>query len=180
MIPIETLNFWLSLCVVLMEIVTIGFLGLYFLRTTFPDLNDVADLVSDWGLWIGLGVTSFGVFLTLYYSEILGLTPCGWCWIQRVFLYPLPILFAIALRKKDRAIADYAIALSVFGAAAALYQHYLQMGGHSVLPCPATSDQAIDCAVRFVFEFGYVTFPFMAFSLFSFLIVVMLFVRRRN
>ena len=90
-----------------------------------------------------------------------------------------PASFALALRKRDSNIADYSIALSIAGGAAALYQHYLQMGGTSVLPCPASSSEAVDCAVRFVFEFGYITFPMMALTLFAFLIVLMLFVRKR-
>lgn len=92
-------------------------------------------------------------------------------------MYPQAVLFAIALFIKDAKAALYSIWLSVFGAGIALYQHYLQMGGHDVLPCPASG--AGDCAKRFLFEFGYVTFPLVAFSLFVFLIVLMLFVRRR-
>lgn len=180
MIPVEILNYWLSVGVIGIEVVTAAFLALYFLRDKFPDLRDISDLAFDWGLWVGLLVTIAGVALTLYYSEVLGITPCGWCWIQRVFLYPQPVMFAIALWKRDRTVADYSIALSIFGGVAALYQHYLQMGGTSVIPCPATSDKAVDCAVRFVFEFGYITFPFMAVSLFAFLIVLMLFVRKNR
>ena len=187
MIPVEMLNYWLSLGVVAMEIVTAAFLVLYFFRTKVTDLKNTVQLISDWGLWIGLFVTTSGVFFTLYYSEVLGIIPCGLCWLQRIGLYPQPLLFAIALWKQRsdadkrvyRDAADYSIAFSVFGGIVALYQHYLQMGGESVLPCPATSDQALDCGVRFVFEFGYVTFPFMAVSLFAFLVVLMLFVRKR-
>lgn len=180
MFPIETLNFWLALGTIALQIITASFLALFFLRKKFPDLEDVAIFLRSWGLSIGLLFTVGATAITLFYSEVLGITPCGWCWIQRVFLYPQILLFALALRKKDSAIADYSIAFSIFGAAAALYQHYLQMGGTSVLPCPASSSEAVDCAVRFVFEFNYITFPMMAFSLFVFLIVIMLFVRKRS
>jgi len=179
MYPIEFYNYWLSVGTVAMQIVGLGFLAVYFLQKKFPDLSDVGAFVRRWGLWAGLLLTIFATAITLFYSEVLGLTPCGWCWIQRVFLYPQIVLFALALWKKDRSIADYSIGLSIFGAAAALYQHYLQMGGTSVIPCPATSQQAVDCAVRFVFEFNYITFPLMSFTLFAFLIIVMLFVRRK-
>jgi disulfide bond formation protein DsbB len=179
MIPVETLNYFLALGVVAMEILTVGMLALYFLRAKFPDLEDVATFLGRWGLWIAFFVTLFGTAMTLYYSEVLGILPCGWCWVQRVFLWPQVVLFIVALIRKEKSIADYSIAFSIFGGAAALYQHYLQMGGTSVIPCPATSSQAVDCAVRFVFEFNYITFPFMAFSLFAFLIVLMLFVRRK-
>ena len=188
MYPIEFYNYWLSVGTILMQIVGVGFLALYFLRTRFPDLNDIGVLLEKWGMWKAFVLALAGSALTLFYSEILGIAPCGWCWIQRVFLYPQVVLFAVALWKcrtpgvlhVRRDIADYSIALSIFGAAAALYQHYLQMGGTSVIPCPATAAQAVDCSVRFLFEFGYITFPLMSFSLFAFLIVLMLFVREKR
>lgn len=177
-VPLETLNYWLALGTLAVQIVTAAFLALYVLRARVPDLGDVAALIGRWGLWVGFLLSLASTALSLYYSEVLGLVPCGWCWAQRVFLWPQILLFAVALWKKDIRIADYSIALSIFGGAAALYQHYLQMGGNSLLPCPATSSQAVDCGVRFLFEFGYITFPLMAFSIFAFLIVLMLFVRR--
>jgi hypothetical protein len=51
------------------------------------------------------------------------------------------------------------------------------MGGTDIIPCPATGGIAADCAQRFLFEFGYVTFPLMSLSLFVLIIVVLLFVR---
>ena len=97
--------------------------------------------------------------------------------MQRVFLWPQVILFLLALWKNDRSVADYSIGFSILGGIAALYQHYLQMGGGALIPCPASG--AGDCAQRILFEFGYITFPLMSATLFAFLIVLMLFVRKR-
>lgn len=179
MYPIEFYNYWLSVGTIAMEIVGVGFIAVFFLEKKFPDLRDIAALIEKWGIPLAFALAFAGSALTLFYSDVLGISPCGWCWFQRVALYPQILLFAIAWWKQDRRVADYSIALSIFGGVIALYQHYLQMGGTSVVPCPATAAQAVDCAVRFVFEFGYITFPFMSFSLFAFLIVLMLFVRRR-
>lgn len=177
---IESINYWLALATLVMQIVGVAFLALFFLRKKFPDLEPIALFLSDWGLWIGFLITLGGVILSLFYSEILGIAPCGLCWLQRVFLYPQAILFAVAIWKQERFIVDYSIALSIFGGVVALYQHYLQMGGASLVPCPAVATQATDCAVRFLFELGYITFPLMSFSVFAFLIVLMLFVRKRE
>ena len=176
---IESINYWLSLATLLLQIIGIAFLALFFLRKRFPDLSPIAEFLENRGLWIGLALTLGGIISSLFYSEILGIAPCGLCWLQRVFLYPQAILFAVAIWKKSRDIADYSIALSIFGGVVALYQHYLQMGGANVLPCPAVATQAADCSVRFLFEFGYITFPLMSFTVFAFLIIVMLFVRER-
>ncbi|MDO8575693.1 MAG: disulfide bond formation protein B [bacterium] len=173
---VETLNYLLALGVLAMQIAGAGFLALYFLQKKFTDLQDIAGLLSRWGLWLAFLLTLGATVMTLYYSEILGFAPCGWCWVQRVFLWPQIILFSLALWKNDRSIADYSISFSILGGIAALYQHYLQMGGGALIPCPASG--AGDCAQRILFEFGYITFPLMSATLFAFLIVLMLFVRR--
>lgn len=173
---VETLNYLLALGTLAMQVAGAGFLVLYFLQKKFTDLQDIAGLLCRSGLWLAFLLTLGATAMTLYYSEILGFAPCGWCWVQRVFLWPQVVLFALALWKNDRTIANYSIGLSIPGALAALYQHYLQMGGQALVPCPASG--AGDCAQRILFEFGYITFPLMAATLFAFLIVLMLFVRR--
>lgn len=179
MFPVETLNYYLALGTVLLQVVTVALLALYFLDKKYTDLRDISVLVEKWGVFKGFAVSLFGMAISLFYSEVLGFVPCGLCWLGRVFLYPQVLLFMIALWKKDRRVADYSIGLSIFGAIISLYQHYLQMGGTVVLPCPAVAAQGADCAQRFLFEFNYVTFPLMGFSVFAFLIVIMLFVRRK-
>lgn len=120
-----------------------------------------------------------GSILTLVYSEVFGFIPCGLCWLQRVFLYPLVVIFGIAIFTKDRAAALYGIALSAVGALVALYQHYLQMGGSEFIACPVAGGGA-DCARRYVFEFGYVTFPMMSLTLFVFIIAILYIYRKRT
>ena len=170
-----TLDVALALGTIAMQIVTVAFLALYFLRKRFPDLEDIATALSKWGMWIALILSFAGSALTLYYSEILGIPPCFLCWWQRIFLYPQVVLFALALWKRDRAIADYSIALSVLGVGFAIYNHALQMLPSGTLPCPA---QGVSCAQIFFLEFGYITYPMMSATLFGFLIVLMLFVHR--
>lgn len=177
MYSVETINYLLSLATLVLQILTAALLALFLLRRKFPDLEGNNAFIGTWGIWIAFFLSLFG-FAAIVVYEMLGFAGCFWCWVQRIFLFPQIILFAIALWKKDRGIADYSIALSCLGGLSALYQHYLQMGGTSVLPCPATSAEALDCGVRFVFEFGYITFPLMAFTLFAFLITLMLFVRK--
>ncbi|MDO8557795.1 MAG: disulfide bond formation protein B [bacterium] len=174
---VEAINYWLALAVVALQIVSVACIVLFLLRKKSPDLAPAVSFLETWGLWIGFLLSAGGVVISLFYSEILGVLPCGLCWLQRVFLYPQALLFAVAIWKSDRSVADYSITFSVFGAAIALYQHYLQMGGASIVPCPAVST-GVDCAQRYLFEFGYITFPLMSFSIFAFLIIVMLFVRR--
>jgi disulfide bond formation protein DsbB len=122
-------------------------------------------------------VAAAGTVLTLVYSEVFGFVPCGLCWIQRIFLYPQVVIAGMMLFKKRAADGvDYLIALSSFGLVVALYQHYLQMGGTDIVGCPVV-DVAADCAQRFVFAYGYITFPLMAGTVFAFIILALLFHR---
>lgn len=175
MYPVETINYTLALGTIALEIGAVGLLVLFLFRTQLPSLEWKRILLAKWGLWIGFALTFIGSALTLFYSEILGFSPCPLCWWQRVFLYPQVVLFALALLKRDRGVALYSIVLSVLGSGVALYHHALQVLPAGSLPCPA--EGAVSCAQRFIFEFGYITFPLMSASLFAFLIVLMLFVR---
>lgn len=175
MYPVETYNQILGLATFVLEVFTLGILAVYFLRSRFPDLGNIGILIEKWGIWLAFASASAAVFLALFYSEVLGFVPCGLCWLMRIFMFSQVPLFAVALWKRDRGIADYSIVLSIFGIFFGLYQHYLQMGGGSILPCPASGGG--DCAQRFLFELNYITFPLMGASLFAFLIVLMLFVR---
>lgn len=173
---VEQLNFFVALGAVILQVGTLVLLAAFFLRKKVPLFETIANATGRWGLHIAFLLFVFAVTVSLYYSEVLGFDPCGLCWLQRVFVYPQAFLFAVAIWKKDSRIADYSITLSIFGAVIGLYQHYLQMGGPELVPCPA-SPVAVDCAKRIIFEFGYVTFPLVGFSMLAFAIVLMLFVR---
>lgn len=128
-------------------------------------------------LVFALSLTSIAGTLLMEYVGLL--TPCMLCWWQRIFMYPIAIITGVALVKNVRFadIADYVLALSVPGFLIALYQHLLQMlPAGSLIPC----DSSGDCAVRSVFEFGFVTIPWMALSVFATLIYIALVARKRE
>jgi disulfide bond formation protein DsbB len=175
---LESANFLVGIGTLLLQIATIGLFVVYFLSKKNHSLRNFVHYVAANSLWLAFMVNLAALVGSLYYSEILGLAPCSLCWIQRIFQYPQVVLFAIASWKKDTNITIYSIWLSILGAIVSLYQHYLQTGGEQLIPCPASSAAGVDCAKRFLFEFGYITFPLVAFSVFAFLIVLMLYVRK--
>lgn len=171
----ESLNYLVALGAVGMQVLAVFLFALFFVRRDFPLISKA---IGKWGTWISFLIVLVSIGVSLYYSDYLGVIPCSLCWFQRIFLYPQIVLFGVALWKKESArIADYSIALSICGGVIALYQDYIQMVGESPLPCPASGG---DCLQRFLFEFGYVTFPLVAFSAFALLITIMLFVRKQN
>ena len=171
---LETANLIVGVGTVLLNLGAIVLFAVYLKPTLAP--RWFMTLIERSTLWGLFAMTLIASATTLYYSEVLGAVPCAWCWMQRVFLYPQVIIFAIAAVKRDVGVWGYAVGLSLAGAIIALYQHYLQMGGYDIVPCPATGSH-VDCAVRTMFEFGYITYPFMAFSLFIFIVLLMLVLR---
>jgi disulfide bond formation protein DsbB len=124
-------------------------------------------------------LSTLAVLGTLWMEYAAGLAPCLFCWWQRIFMYPIPLIALIALVKDTdfSEIADYVLALSVLGGLIALYQHLLQMLPQgSLIPCDASGD----CAIRSVFEFHFVTIPWMALSVFVAFIFISAIARKKQ
>ena len=176
---LETINYLLALAVMILQVLTVGFLAVFFLHKKIPDLQGIANFLSKQGLWIAFVLSLAASAMSLVYSDILGIAACIMCWWQRIALYPLVVILGIAAWKKERvASALSTITLSIIGGGIALYQHFLQIGVTSAAPCNAIP--GTDCGARFLFELGYITFPLMAVSIFVALIVLMLFVMKRD
>lgn len=118
--------------------------------------------------WAGKNSVTLGFMLSLiaiggslFYSNVVGFEPCLLCWWQRIAIYPLLPIFAVALWKKDRGAWSYALPLSLMGFTLSLYHSYVQWGGEPLIPCQATAS----CSKLYVYEFGYITIPTMVLSL---------------
>lgn len=102
---------------------------------------------------------------SLFLSEVAQWSPCKYCWIQRIFMYPQIILLAIALWKRDANVARYIFALSIIGLAYATYHYFIQMQNiiassqNPATPCDPSGESCVK--TPFV-EFGYITIPMMA------------------
>jgi disulfide bond formation protein DsbB len=129
--------------------------------------DDVSRLAL-WLAWLVALVTTLG---SLYFSEIAHFTPCKLCWYQRIAMYPLAIVLLIAAARRDRRIAWYVVPVATIGALFAAYHTQLQAFPHQHSSfCTLTEP----CTVRYVWEFGFVSLPFMALSAFVFIITMTL------
>ncbi len=170
---IESVNFYLALGTI------IALLALVVLVYDLRHKQILASHISRWGMIFAFFITLGASIMTLIYSDIFGLIPCGLCWLERIALYPQVLLIGAALFLKDTLMPRYGIVLSVFGLIISLYHHYIQMGGSEFIKCPASGAGA-DCAKRFLFEFGFITFPLMAAVLFAFLIILYLYILKAS
>jgi disulfide bond formation protein DsbB len=144
-------------------------------RRSRPD-SPVGGLVDDlgpvalWLAWIVALVTTLG---SLYYSEIADFVPCELCWFQRIAMYPLAVLLLIAAVRRDRGIWIYVVPQAAIGAAIAVYHTQLQAFPEQSTFCATTTP----CTTRYVWEFGFVSLPFMALAAFAFVITMVLVAR---
>jgi disulfide bond formation protein DsbB len=116
-------------------------------------------------------VALVGTLGSLYYSEIAHFVPCKLCWYQRIGLYPLTVLLGIAALRRDAGIRLYVIAQAAIGLVISAYHSWIQAfppsGGSSFCTVEAP------CTERYVWQFGFVSLPFMAFCAFAAVITAM-------
>lgn len=124
--------------------------------------------VEKYILWIGLAITGASLVGSLIYSNVIGYPACLFCWFARIFLYGGFVLYLTALIRKDRSILPYTFIFSIIGIFISGY-HYLaiDLAHVEAIACGAGS---VSCATRYVYEFGFVTIPFMALSAFVILL----------
>jgi disulfide bond formation protein DsbB len=187
------LNYWVSVGTLLME-ASVVILLLYFiyLKVDKESANDLIKPITNiaekvYGsienaIILKIFVLSLAASaMTLYYSEVLGVIPCALCWFGRIFMYGTVLISGTALFARNnleqRGIFRYILVFSVLGAVTSLYHHFLQMAADygTNLPCPASGG---DCAKRIIFEFGHITFPWMAFVLFVLFILMILLAKK--
>jgi disulfide bond formation protein DsbB len=128
-------------------------------------------LLADLGgaaLWLGALVAVVCTCGSLYYSEIVGYTPCDLCWFQRICMYPLSVILLVAAFRRDRGIWRYVVVQVAVGIAIAAYHTQLQAFPTQRSFCPTT----VPCTIRYVWEFGFVSLPFMALSGFVFILLM--------
>ena len=113
------------------------------------------------GAWLLATLAALGA---LFLSEVMDLAPCVLCWWQRVAMFPLVIILALALFPPDRGVIRYALPLAVIGLLVAGFHLLLMMGviPEALAPCR----QGIPCKTVQIEWFGFVTIPLLSFVTF--------------
>jgi disulfide bond formation protein DsbB len=113
---------------------------------------------------------------SLFFSEVLGWIPCVLCWYQRIFMYPLALILAVGILRKDKGLYKYALVLSIPGACISLL-HYLDQKT-TLLRGMINCVVGVPCSADYLNWFGgVVTIPFLA--LIAFLIITFCMVATR-
>jgi disulfide bond formation protein DsbB len=126
------------------------------------------------GVWLAFAVATFTTFGSLYLSEVMHFVPCPLCWYQRICMYPLSVALLVGALRRDRDVYAYVLPPAFVGAAFAIYHTQLQAFPKQTGRFCTGAEL---CKVRYIYEFHFVSIPFMSLAAFTFIIVMMLIVR---
>ena len=124
--------------------------------------------------WVQAIIATSG---SLYFSEIRHFTPCILCWYQRILMYPLVLIIAVGILRKDKKLYQYVFPLSILGWLIAFYHVLLQKGilPEVVAPCVLGAS----CTTKYVGYFGFITIPVMSLAAFTVINICMYVLRKK-
>jgi disulfide bond formation protein DsbB len=179
LLPIATLSVFFAVLALLCWVIAIALVvGALVRRSQHGRPGRLEPLRDDIGraaltlAWLVAVVTTLG---SLYYSKVQEFVPCELCWYQRICVYPFAVILGIAAWRRDAAIRVYAVPMFAIGIVIATYHTWIQ----AFPPDNGTSfcTAAAPCTTRYVWEFGFVSLPFMALSAFVVMTVLLLVAR---
>ncbi len=135
--------------------------------------NKILKFFNKYTFIFGFLIALSAFALSLFYSEIVGFPPCELCWIQRIFIYPQVILFGMELYKRDRSIVDFSIVFAFIGSLVSIYHIFVEAGIATGITCASPTEGGVSCAVRYIYEFGYITMPIMCLTASLFIITLL-------
>jgi disulfide bond formation protein DsbB len=155
---------------------TLTVIALAVIRRRSPEsaaaylFDDVRALAVPLAFAVAL-VTTLG---SLYLSEVAHYRPCPLCWYQRICMYPLVVALIVGWVRRDREVYAYVLPPAIIGTGFAIYHTQLQAFPQQHGPFCKGFDP---CTVRYVWEFDFVSIPFMSLAAFAFIITMMLVLR---
>ncbi len=165
---VQTVTLFLALLAVATQIFTVSTLAMAVGSAMSERIGRVfgsyLDNLAPHALSVALGIATTATLGSLYFSEVAHFIPCELCWYQRIAMYPLVPILAIALWRKDFNVAPYVASVASIGGAISIYHMAVErmpaLGGGA---CDPTNP----CSVIWVNRFGYLTIPTMALSGFA-------------
>jgi disulfide bond formation protein DsbB len=109
---------------------------------------------------------------SLFFSEVMHFIPCSLCWYQRIFMYPLVLIFLVNLLYPDDKVYKYALPLVLVGLAVSVYHNLLMFKiiPESLSPCV----QGVPCSVDYLNWFGFITIPLLSFTAYLAILIVLI------
>jgi disulfide bond formation protein DsbB len=157
-----------------------GILLVLIIAKKFISLDTITNWLGKHAVLLSFFIALISLLGSLTYSNIIGFEPCVLCWWQRIFLYPLVILFGVALiRKEQHLIKWYALPLLLVGSGFSTF-HYLVQRFQIHSPACDVLGQSASCGGFYLFELGYITIPMMALTVSVLIMLLMTFIKKNK
>lgn len=134
---------------------------------------------SEYALAIAFLSALIATLGALFIGEVLGQAPCALCWYQRIFMFPLVPILAVALWRGDARVRAYALPLAAAGLVAALWHSGLYAGllSEELVPC---TREGLSCTDRVSQTILGLSLPYLSLAAFSVIGLCLLIVRESN
>lgn len=125
--------------------------------------------------WVVSLAATLGALLI---GEGMGQAPCVLCWYQRILMFPLAVILAIASFRSDAGIRPYATVLAGLGWAVAAYHGLLYAGviPAGIEPCGAGPS----CSGGGMTVLGTIPIPYLSIAAFTAILLLLLPSRRSS
>jgi len=155
----EAAQVFFSLLAVVATVATVTLLGARLLAPRRVGAQAIVDAFAGPALVVAAVVAATSTAGSLYFSEVADFTPCTLCWYQRIAMYPLVVILAVAAVRRDRDIWHYVVPLAGIGAAISTYHYIVEWFPEADSGvCKST----IPCTFVWFREFGFISLPLMA------------------
>jgi disulfide bond formation protein DsbB len=146
-------------------------LGAMWSQTARAGWDALVASAGPMALWLGATMAILATVGSLSYSLVAGFEPCELCWYQRIAMYPLSLILVVAAVRRDSSVGNYVLPIASVGFLLSAY-HYLiqQFPDLSAGACSAS----VPCTAAYVWEFDFVSIPFMAMVSFAAIITAQL------
>lgn len=134
---------------------------------------------SEYALTIAFLSALIATLGALFIGEVLGQAPCALCWYQRIFMFPLVPILAVALWRGDARVRAYALPLAAAGLVAALWHSGLYAGllSEELVPC---TREGLSCTDRVSQTILGLSLPYLSLAAFSVIGLCLLIVRESH
>jgi disulfide bond formation protein DsbB len=121
-------------------------------------------------------LTAIAAAGSIFFSHIMGFTPCVLCWYQRIFLFPLVLVLARGLFPFDRGVVRYALPLAVAGWLVAVYHNLVYAGilPESLSPCA----KGVSCTEEYISVLGFLSIPMLSLLAFTAIGGLLIYIQR--
>jgi disulfide bond formation protein DsbB len=173
----NTASLFFAMLAVACQLATVGIGALWVFGRRTDAWRRVSEELSPAALPLAWAVALVATAGSLFYSEYAHYVPCALCWYQRIAMYPLAVILAVAVLLRERSVWRYVLPLTIGGALISLYHYQLERfpSQHSV-----ACTEAAPCTLVWVWKFHYISIPMMALSGFLFITTLVLVARKEQ